>query len=272
MDERDGPVSGSNKAKKSKSSQKALKRKSSKTKTMRPQRVAARNARSMFSRISGTSSGEDDSDTEYESSNSDLVLQDSHIQSEEADRKLQIMRQQRKKEKEQTIVESAYISKSFEVPEPQSNNGNRKRLVLKFSLRDSKKPLPSESTSVTGENQVKFVHPSSRPSEEITEDGKIGTSTKDLLSTSAGGIDAEMSPSLKRIDFTNEMKGEKHDYHLGNSPGDEQNKIRWGEVKIRTSKRLTLGVVMPIDTSNGLDAEFDGCKKSRSDIDGYVKL
>ncbi|XP_031260091.1 PH-interacting protein isoform X2 [Pistacia vera] len=269
LDERDGSVCGSHRTKKSKNSQKAVKRKSSKAKTMRPQRVAARNARSMFSRISGTSTDEDESDTEYESSNSDLVLQDSHIQGKEADRNLQIIQQQRRKEREQTIVESECISKSFEVPESQSNNGNRKRLVLKFSLRDSKKPLPSEDTRLTGEDQAKFVHPSSRSPQEITEDGNIGTSTKDLLSSSAGGIDGQMSPNLNRIDFIDERKREKHDYHLEESLGDEQNKIKWGEVKIRTSKRIAPGVVMPTDTSTGLDAEFDGHKESRSDVDGY---
>lgn len=270
LDERDGSVSGSNRNRKSKNSQKALKRKSSKAKSLRPQRVAARNARSMFSRITGTSTGEEDSDSEYNSSNSDSDLQDSRIQSKESDRNLQNVQQQHKREEEQTMVESEYIPKPLELAESQSNIGNRKRLVLKFSLRDSKKLMPSQDTRVNGDDQPKLLQSSSRPQDTIKE-RKVDVSLKEPGSSSADWVVVEMPHNHKRIDFTDGSPTEKYDNHLEESAGDEEKRIRWGEVKIRTSKRPNSVVVLPTDASSGFQTNFDIHNDSRNDISRYVK-
>lgn len=267
LDERDGSASGSNRTKKSKNSQKALKKKSSKAKLLRPQRVAARNARSMFSRITGTSTGEDDSDSEYNSSNSDTVLQDSHVQSKEDDRNLQNMQQQHKREEEQTIVESEFMGKPLELLESQSDTGNRKRLVLKLSLRDHKKALSLEDTRVKGDDMAKLPQSSSGPPQGTTE-RKIDLSLKELGSSSAGGgIDVGLSQKHNRIVFADGSQDEKYDSQLEESAGDMENKTRWAEVKIRTSKRSSSsGVLLPPD------ANFDVHNDSIGDVNRCVKL
>ncbi|KAE8662404.1 putative dimethyladenosine transferase [Hibiscus syriacus] len=66
---------------------KASKRKSSKGKTLRPPRVAAGNARSLMSRITGTSTDGDEVDSEGYSSNTESVSQDSSTQNSETERK-----------------------------------------------------------------------------------------------------------------------------------------------------------------------------------------
>lgn len=267
LDERDGSASGSNRTKKSKNSQKALKKKSSKAKLLRPQRVAARNARSMFSRITGTSTGEDDSDSEYNSSNSDTVLQDSHVQSKEDDRNLQNMQQQHKREEEQTIVESEFMGKPLEHLESQSDTGNRKRLVLKLSLRDHKKALSLEDTRVKGNDMAKLPQSSSGPPQGTTE-RKIDLSLKEPGSSSAGsGIDVGLSQKHNRIVFADGSQDEKYDSQLEESAGDMENKTRWAEVKIRTSKRSSSsGVLLPPD------ANFDVHNDSIGDVNRCVKL
>ncbi|XP_024044380.1 bromodomain and WD repeat-containing protein 1 isoform X2 [Citrus clementina] len=267
LDERDGSASGSNRTKKSKNSQKALKKKSSKAKLLRPQRVAARNARSMFSRITGTSTGEDDSDSEYNSSNSDTVLQDSHVQSKEDDRNLQNMQQQHKREEEQTIVESEFMGKPLELLESQSDTGNRKRLVLKLSLRDHKKALSLEDTRVKGNDMAKLPQSSSGPPQGTTE-RKIDLSLKEPGSSSAGsGIDVGLSQKHNRIVFADGSQDEKYDSQLEESAGDMENKTRWAEVKIRTSKRSSSsGVLLPPD------ANFDVHNDSIGDVNRCVKL
>lgn len=267
LDERDGSASGSNRTKKSKNSQKALKKKSSKAKLLRPQRVAARNARSMFSRITGTSTGEDDSDSEYNSSNSDTVLQDSHVQSKEDDRNLQNMQQQHKREEEQTIVESEFMGKPLELLESQSDTGNRKRLVLKLSLRDHKKALSLEDTRVKGDDMAKLPQSSSGPPQGTTE-RKIDLSLKEPGSSSAGsGIDVGLSQKHNRIVFADGSQDEKYDSQLEESAGDMENKTRWAEVKIRTSKRSSSsGVLLPPD------ANFDVHNDSIGDVNRCVKL
>lgn len=266
LDECDGSASGSNRSKKSKNSHKALK-KSSKAKFLRPQRVAARNARSMFSRITGTSTGEDDSDSEYNSSNSDTVLQDSHVQSKEDDRNFWNMQQQHKREEEQTIVESDFMGKSLELPESQSDIGNRKRLVLKLSLRDHKKRLSLEDTRVNSDDMAKLVQ-SSSGLPQATTDRKIDLSLKEPGSSSAGGgIDVGLSQKHNRIVFVGGSQAEKYDSQLEESAGDVENKTRCAEVKIRTSKcSSSSGILLPTDS------KFDVNNDSVGDINRYIKL
>lgn len=267
LDECDGSASGSNRTKKSKNSHKVLKKKSSKAKFLRPQRVAARNARSMFSRITGTSTGEDDSDSEYNSSNSDTVLQDSPVQSKEDDRNLWSMQQQRKREEEQTIVESEFMGKSLELPESQSDIRTRKRLVLKLSLRDHKKRPSLEDTRVNGDDMAKLLQ-SSSGLPQATTDRKIDLRLKEPGSSSAGGgIDVGLSQKHNRIVFVDGSQAEKYDSQLEESAGDVENKTRWAEVKIRTSKcSSSSGVLLPTDS------KFDVNNDSVGDINRYVKL
>ncbi|XVF72736.1 hypothetical protein PTKIN_Ptkin12aG0144300 [Pterospermum kingtungense] len=242
LDERDGSTSGTSRTKKSKSVRKASKRKSSKGKSLRPQRVAARNARSMMSRITGTSTdGDDEVDSEGDSSSdSESLSHDSSTENSEFERNLDNV-QLKPMKKEQ---ESEDVVWSHELPEPQSNIVNRKRLVLKFSLRDSKKPDASEATGLNSSNQINLVDHSSGPPGTFDENGIV--CTKDLGVPTA---DVELSDH-NRIDLENTRQSINTEDHLEKFVGDEDNQIRWGEVKIRTSKRSRSGDLVPTDVLN----------------------
>ncbi|KAK7269614.1 hypothetical protein RIF29_22347 [Crotalaria pallida] len=159
LDECDGNPSGSSRSKKkSRGSSKSSKRKSSKAKTLRPQRTAARNARNMFSQISETSADGEDDISEDESSDS---LQDSDILSE-PQRKVHDNRDELK---QPFLEEFADVAKPPAHSEPQANAVNKRRLVFKFSTRDSKKNVPLEDTRLACETQADMVCRSSRPQE-----------------------------------------------------------------------------------------------------------
>ncbi|OMO82129.1 hypothetical protein COLO4_23236 [Corchorus olitorius] len=232
LDERDGSISGTNRTKKSKSSRKASKRKSSKAKSLRPQRVAARNARSMMSRITGTSTdGEDEVDLVGDSSDSESLSQDSSSGSSDIERNLaNVPLKSIKKEDSEDVVWSHELSES------QSNPVNRKRLVLKFSLRDSKKP---EAARLNGDNQINLLDHS----------GHTGTFDENEIATkepSLSSADVELS-NHNRIDAAATRQATITEDYLEEFVGAKENKIRWGEVKIRTSKRSRSGDLLPTD-------------------------
>lgn len=239
---RDGTIPKTSRTKKSKSGRKASKRKSSKGKTLRPQRTAARNARSIMSRITGTSTdGDDEVDSEGDSSNSESFSQDSSTQNSETERHLENVKLKSIK-KEQ---ESEGIVWSHELPKTQSDTLNRKRLVLKFSLRDSRKPAASEATRLNTGNQINVPDPSSGPSGAFDENKN--DCTKDPGLTTA---DVELSEH-DRIDLEDTRQSLNTEDHLEKFLGEKDNKIRWGEVKIRTSKRSRSGDLVPSDVPNG---------------------
>ncbi|KAJ7977653.1 Bromodomain and WD repeat-containing protein [Quillaja saponaria] len=247
LDDCHGTLSGSNRTKKSKSSRKSLKMKSSKSKTLRPQRVAARNARNMFSQFTGTSTdGDDDDDSEDESSDS---LQDSNIQSE-SERNLHNMQFE-----QPSLDEFANVSKSPAHFEPQVKGENRKRLILKFSLRDSNKHVPSDHTKVAFESETDLLFPSSRP-QETTQENIIDGCSMDPGSSFTDAIDLEIPESHRENDFRERLL-ENASNHLEAYGGDKENTVHWGGVKIRTSKRSKSGDVIPRDSYTGVDATFD---------------
>ncbi|XP_007051094.2 PREDICTED: bromodomain and WD repeat-containing protein 3 isoform X1 [Theobroma cacao] len=244
LDEHDGSISGNNRTKNSKSGRKASKKKSSKSKSLRPQRVAAQNARSMMSRITGTSTdGEDEVDLEGDSSNSESFSEDSSIESSDIERNLEsIQLMSMKKEQE-----SEDVAWSHELPKSQSNVVNRKRLVLKFSLRDSKKPEAPEATRfLNSDNQINLLDHSG-PEGTFDENGNAcikhpGLSCADveLLDHDRIGL-ADTRQAINTGDYLEEFVGDKE---------NKENKIRWGEVKIRTSMRSRSGDMMPTDVHN----------------------
>ncbi|KAK4282559.1 hypothetical protein QN277_013920 [Acacia crassicarpa] len=181
----DGAPSGSNRLKKSKNSQKSSKRKSSNTKTLRPQRIAARIARNMLSQMDeiSTTDGED-ADLEDESSDS---LQDSDVISE-PERNIQNMC----KEHKQPFLDG--IPDASKLPahsESQANVGNRRKLVLKFSLRDSKNKSPSENMGHACHTKADMGCQSSKSLESIQESVLDKSSTDPASSF----IDVNAAPS-----------------------------------------------------------------------------
>ena len=256
LDECHGTISGSNRMKKSRSSRKVSKRKSSKAKIMRPQRVAALNALNMFSQITGTSSDEEDENgSENDSSDSESVLQDSDIQSNESDANLQNMQQKCTKEEHSSLDELTDVAKLPASSESQSIVGNKRRLVLKFSLRDSKKHVSPEDTRLKCDNEAGLVNPFSR-SQEATQENRTDQSSIDPMSSSTDIIDVELSQT--RNDCMDRVQHGKAEDHLEACTGDEENKKRWGDV-------------MPRDASTELNANFDVPKENNTEVNGYVK-
>lgn len=256
LDECHGTISGSNRMKKSRSSRKVSKRKSSKAKIMRPQRVAALNALNMFSQITGTSSDEEDENgSENDSSDSESVLQDSDIQSNESDANLQNMQQKCTKEEHSSLDELTDVAKLPASSESQSIVGNKRRLVLKFSLRDSKKHVSPEDTRLKCDNEAGLVNPFSR-SQGATQEDRTDQSSIDPMSSSTDIIDVELSQT--RNDCMDRVQHGKAEDHLEACTGDEENKKRWGDV-------------MPRDASTELNANFDVPKENNTEVNGYVK-
>jgi PH-interacting protein len=266
----DGTISGSNRMKKSRSSRKVSKRKSSKAKTLRPQRAAARNALNMFSRITGTSSDGEENDSEDDSSDSQSVLQDSNIQSNKSYANLQNMQRQCAKEEHSSLEEFTGVAKPPALSESNSVVGNKRRLVLKFSLRDSKKHVSPEDTSFKCDNQAGPVNPSSRPQETPQED-RTNKSSMDPVSSFTDITDVALSQTYNRYDCMDRVQCGMTEDLLEPSAGDEENKNRWGEINGRTSKCSRSGDVMPRDASTELDASFDVLKENKNDVNGYVK-
>ncbi|KAL5724021.1 hypothetical protein ACHQM5_007336 [Ranunculus cassubicifolius] len=213
LDDCDGVSSRSNRTRKSSKGKKSSKRKST-SKSMRPQRVAARNARHWFSRINGAGSEEEDVDTSEDEllSDSESMLDESDIQSNESDQSIQDLQPKDQKGKGVSLDEL----------QPQPNARNTKRFILKLPVRDSKITRPVEE-----ENRDKFGA------------DRNHLSSQEPGSSSSKFIDPVLNEGQAMVAVREQS--EKVEDHLGLSTGYHNNKIKWGEVKARTSKRLRFG-------------------------------
>ncbi|XP_065860340.1 uncharacterized protein [Euphorbia lathyris] len=258
LNERDGLVSGSNGVKKQKSGRKVPKRTSSRGKPSRPQRVAARNAINMFSRIKGSSTDGDDS--EDDTSSSESGFQDSITERNITEGYLHIAEDKYTKE-EMHALDAEKIAKCPELPESQPNVGDRKKLVLKFSLRHSKKPV-SPDNIINVQRQIDNVTSCSQSLQEIG----ISSSSKDPGSCSSNGFGLELSENHNKGNITGIAYPAKAENEIGRFSGENEGKIRWGEVKTRSSKHSRLGDATPGDSSVGFDANYDAQLESMSNI------
>ncbi|XP_073223301.1 uncharacterized protein [Cicer arietinum] len=193
LEECNGSTSRNQRTKKSKGSSKSAKRKSSKAKTSRPQRTAAHNARNMFSQIGETSTDEEDNDSEDESSDG---LHDSENLSE-PERKILIKCEELEKP---LLEESANASKPPPYSESQANLESRPRLVLKFSLRDSKKNAPVEDPKFACENHADMLCQSSRsqPPESVQKTSPDASSMGPVMYGMSDATKAKLLESHNR--------------------------------------------------------------------------
>ncbi|KAF3456326.1 hypothetical protein FNV43_RR00976 [Rhamnella rubrinervis] len=250
LDECDGNLI-KNRNRKSRNGRKASGRKSSTSKSLRPQRAAARNALTLFSKITGTSTDVEDEDClEIDTSESESMLHDSNVESDGSDKYLQNEQRKHLKGKEISLDESEDIVKP-QGHEFHLNGGNRKRLVLKLPLRDSNKNVAQENTTYKGDNQVDLVGSSSKVPQGTIEGN--GNFTKSLC-----------SPEDAICSTVEKMGGvhlDKVSDQLSLSEGCKYVKISWGGARARTSKRLRLGEVTPSDafarTSLCLDSHYE---------------
>lgn len=234
FDESDGNLLRSNKTRRSKGGRKASRKKSSKSKSLRPQRAAAKNALTLFSKITGTSTdGEDEDGSGVDTSESESTVQDSNIESDGSDKNLQNEQRRHLKGKEISLDDSDLV-KHQKGREIHVNAGNRTRLVLKLPLRESNKPVARESIVFKCSNQADLVGPSSKvPQEAIDRNGKCMNSQDPGYSLRDYGkhntTEVPEAVRLDKVDYFNLSE----DYKNG--------EIRWGGVRARTSKRLRSG-------------------------------
>lgn len=255
-------TSSRSRAKKSKNSRKVSKRSSSKIQSLRPQRAAKRNALNMFSQITETSTeGDDEDGSEGDSSGSDPMMQDSDNQNVH----------QKYSRGEKSSLDELEKGIKFPEQESQSNTGNRRRLVLKFSLRDTKKSISSEDASHKCATRADVVHSPSRPPPETVEEKETNLISKDPESSSMHEADMKQSQNHNRDDFMHKPWSEEIGDHLGTSAGYKDHKIRWGEVKVRSSKRLRSGDSIASDVCTGFNASLEVHNGSGNDINGKTK-
>ncbi|KAF9618196.1 hypothetical protein IFM89_000665 [Coptis chinensis] len=232
---------------------KATMKKSSKSKSLRPQRAAARNARNMISQFSGDSEDEDEDEDEDESefNSSDNESSVSILKNQsESDISMQNMQHKTGRGVETSIDDCDDISKPLELPESHLNTGNRKKLILKLPIRDSSKFVALGKSGAQLGEQVSLQDSFEAPL-ETTVINRKHLSFQELASSSGGKNDI-----IPFKEYDGAKTGEKE--HLRQQSGNVQahlefgeehkdDKIRWGDVKVRTSKRLILGDPSTVD-------------------------
>ncbi|KAL4025081.1 hypothetical protein IC575_013457 [Cucumis melo] len=220
MDEYEGDAVRSSRNRKSKSGHKPSKKKSA-SKSLRPQRAAARNARNWISSFKGKST---DGEEEYESggdcSESESTLEDSDIESDEYERSLQ-NRIKHSEGKEVFLDGTEEITKSLDVPESRVDAGKRRKLIVKFSVKNLNKGDPPPNTALTCSNTADVPSSSSRSPKEVIE------TSQNLVRSERQFVNIDGNSDLTEV-YTN-----------GN--------IRWGGSRVRSSKRIRFGDTMPSD-------------------------
>ncbi|XP_056694700.1 uncharacterized protein [Spinacia oleracea] len=214
LDECDGSTHRVDQKRKSRNGRKRSKKKSSKA--SRPQRAAARNALTLFSKIKGSMPDQDQDEygSEGYSSESESVLEDSYFEGEESDKLIPDDRAKNIKGKEVALDDSEDISRSKEFLESHENGWNRRRLVLKFPVRDPNRVVFSgNSFPTSGDFAGSSSSASGGPVEFVGKDSMINLHGNENLS----GYD-----------------------RLGWLGGYGNDAIKWGGVRARTSKRLKL--------------------------------
>ncbi|KAE8685834.1 bromodomain and WD repeat-containing protein 3-like isoform X4 [Hibiscus syriacus] len=244
LDECDGNSFSNGPIRKSRNGRKALRRKSSTSKTSskssRPRRAAARNALHFFSKITGTSTDVEEYDSEGDSSESESMIQDSYVESDESDGDLPNGQIKLSKGKEVFFGESEDVAKTNALPESHNAAGNRRRLVLKFPARNPNKLVLPESTM---ERKVDI------------QENSIGLTWKASEEATEGGVKHISSPNMgcSSVDAKNITIG------------------RWGVVKARTSKRLKFGEPVSSDAYTGSTRWLCDHKEKENVANGYVE-
>lgn len=172
---------------------KASKRKYADVKASRPQRAAAQNARSLLSKISGTSSDEVDDDNDSSNSESD-----------------------------RSIPTSRQLEKPSQMLESLSNDKQKKRLIVKICVKK-----PAESVESKGDviNQADLEQLSSK---SLEENHRVsGIYSREPGSSS---VDAKGDSLCQYIPLSmNTPEREKADNQLIKSSDQHQNICKWRE-------------------------------------------
>ncbi|KAM0954425.1 putative transcription factor WD40-like family [Dioscorea sansibarensis] len=274
LDERDGTISRSRKTWKSKNRGLNSKSKSSTSKTLRPQRRAARNALNLFSKIHvGYSDGEeeeeeedDDDDEETTSSESDSALPESNTQSNESYLTSPV---KLGGDKDPSGDEFEDVRKPPLLTDTQTTVGNKRRLVFKLPRRDPKLVISSETMRTECSAQAGLELSSIASADASNLNGRYSgfSRQKQPLEDGADGVSSQKGTigQLKESEPT-----EKSD-QLNFSGGCKGNTIKWGEVKARSSKRLRLGDTLTTEAWLAANTGTDGQNIISSDFNGHTK-
>ncbi|KAF6156946.1 hypothetical protein GIB67_039707 [Kingdonia uniflora] len=203
LDECGGAFPRIYRTKKLKNGQKAYGKRCTTSKSSRPRRISARNALNSFSKCTEASSGEEDKgSSESDSSNNEKMLSDSNTPN--------------------VVPVKCKHSE-------QENLRNRRRLVLKSQFCDSDKSTPPVNIRSEGQKLVNFVgsYIVDAPETSIERDIDLNSQERGTSSGNSGEVIASQNykRNIVRAIEQSEMV-------------NDLNKIRWGEVKPRTSKRL----------------------------------
>ncbi|KAI3449399.1 hypothetical protein Pfo_006064 [Paulownia fortunei] len=254
-DEQEGTSSRSKRYKKSKIGQRTSRRKSTKSKSLRPQRVAARNAVNNFTQITETSADEEDEDDSAgDTSDRESSLEGSSIQRKEHD--VNLLNEQRKYSADARVSSngSEDVVKPLKHPDSQINVGNKKKLVLRFSLHHRRTPTFSENHVDQLNSQTVIASSTLRAYEENPEEDRVNSRSGDLGSSSASGVDKELSENYKRQ--LGDHKPTEAGNELRTSASCSDANVSWGKFKIRTSNGTQLGDPVPMNV-NGV--KTNGC-------------
>ncbi|KAH0767951.1 hypothetical protein KY285_003822 [Solanum tuberosum] len=255
LDECDNSSHRINHSRKSRHGRKAKKKSSSKS--LRPQRAAARNALHLFSRITGTSTeGEDEYGSESDSSDSESTLQDSNNGNEDSDMSLSSERHGHSKGKEICVDHSDETNKLQPFPNSNLNGGIRRRLVLKLPNRDSSKYGPPMNY------KPGLAGPSLAP-EEGAEISQNYFGCEDYNLSDANGDIREKS----EIDQPTKIEN-----HLDLLEGCKDGNIKWGGVKSRSTKRSRMGELFPSGSETGPSSFADGNILKENVVNGHPML
>ncbi|KZV50934.1 bromodomain and WD repeat-containing protein 3 [Dorcoceras hygrometricum] len=240
-DDQNGTSSRKKRYKKSKTGQRISRRKSPTSKLLRPQRIAARNAINIFSQMSEDSTEGEDNGSEGDS-DSESSLEASAFQDKERNEQI-----------EHSTAAKISSDESKDMVRPlkglQSETGveSKKKLVVKFSLRDAPTLALSENQKEQLKSQTSRLALAARVCEQNVDDKGVSLRSTDI--TSSFGIMGDMEPSDERnhghlIDVE---KATEDDCKLERSFSEAC--FSWGKIKMRTSNRRQSGDLLLADVN-----------------------
>uniref|UniRef100_A0A0E0NU09 Uncharacterized protein n=1 Tax=Oryza rufipogon TaxID=4529 RepID=A0A0E0NU09_ORYRU len=219
FDERDVPqVSRPHKSRKSRNDRSSKRKKSPKSKGLRPQRRAARNALSFLSKI-GASTEEDEDDSESSFSDSELNTESTEAEHLAWNGQLRLGRESNSRYDLDDVTQPSQFT------ETHGNSGSNRKLVLRIPRRDLKVQFTMGNRKTecsTQDREGLALSPTNREAVETKPNFEPGSSSA-LKAELTDGVQTEIS--------------DPHDV----SALHNNSTIKWGEVKVRSSKRFKFG-------------------------------
>ncbi|KAL2239051.1 UNVERIFIED_CONTAM: Bromodomain and WD repeat-containing protein 1 [Sesamum indicum] len=244
-DEQEGTSSRSKRYKKSKSGQKNSRRKSTKSKSLRPQRVAARNAIHNFSQIEASADEEDEDCSVGDLSDSESSMEGLAIQRRQ--RGDNLLNEQNICSTSERVSSdgSEDVVKPLKHPDSLVSVGSKKKLVVRFSLHRRTTPALSENNVGKLKSQGSVASSTLSGCEEKPEEDRVNPRSGDLGSSSAGVVDKEdYGIQLRDVEERTEVGNE-----LGTSTSGRDANVSWGKFKIRMSNGTQLGDLVPMNVN-----------------------